>query len=241
LSSKNRQGKTLIILPSYNEEETLGGLVREINSLFPELDILVIDDGSTVEQGPFPGIPVIRHFLNLGDGAARQTGFLYALKNGYSYVIHLDADGQHLPSDIPRLLEPLKNGQADLIVGSRFLGKCNYRVSPMRLFGMRIFSLVCSTVVRRRITDPTSGFRGLNYKALLLYTAGFYPQHYPDADVIISSHFRGLTIQEVPITVNPTRSENLHRGGRIFYYVYKMFLSTFVAILGRQEPIIRRN
>jgi len=235
MNTDKAAGKVLIVIPAYNEGKTLEGLTAEIRRLFPLLDILVVDDGSRRPQRISGGAKLIRHPFNLGDGAARQSGFLYALRHGYDFVIHLDADGQHLPAEIPSVLQPLQDGQADVVVGSRFLGRCNYKVPFLRRVGMRLFSLVCSLVVRRRITDPTNGFRGLNRRALELYTRGFYPQHYPDADVIISSHFRGLAIREVPVTVDPSASESLHRGMRIFYYIYKMFLSTFVAILGRQD------
>jgi len=96
---------------------------------------------------------------------------------------------------------------------------------------MRIFSLICSLVLRQKITDPTSGFRAMNRRALEIFTSGYYPQHFPDADVIISSHFRGLRIREIPITVSPGWSAGLHRGGTVFYYIYKMLLSTFVSSL----------
>nr|HPJ72477.1 glycosyltransferase family 2 protein [bacterium] len=132
-------------------------------------------------------------------------------------------------------LDALEGTGADLVVGSRFIGSCTYRVPAARRLGMMIFGLTCSVFTGKRITDPTNGFRGMNRKTLRLYTRGFYPQHFPDADVIISSHYGGLRIVEVPVTVGPTRSVNLHRGWKILYYIYKMFLSTFVAILGRRE------
>jgi len=227
--------RVLVVVPAYNEGQSLADVVAAIRKGYPGFEIAVVDDGSRPPLGPFPGARLLRHPFNLGDGAARQTGFLYALRTGFDFVVHLDADAQHKPEEIPLLLGPLRAGEADLTVGSRFLGRCNYRVPALRRLGMRLFSLICSAVVRQRITDPTNGFRGLNRRALETYTRGYYPQHFPDADVIISSHFQGLRIREVPVTVDPTESGNLHRGGGIFYYVYKMLLSTFVATLGRQS------
>ena len=108
----------------------------------------------------------------------------------------------------------------------------------MKKIGMKLFSLICSFVLRRRITDPTSGFRGMNRRAMEIYTHGYYPQHFPDADVIITSHFRGLRITEIPVTVGATQSNNLHQGGTVIYYIYKMLLSTFVSSLrfSRDKP-----
>lgn len=226
--------KTLVLIPVYNETKSIGNLVSEIREHHPQLDVLVVDDGSqdgSGKQAESAGAKLFRHAFNLGDGAARQTGFIYALRNNYHYVIHLDGDRQHSPREIPLLLSALQRGEADLIVGSRFLGKCTYKLPLMKKIGMKIFSGICSLVVGKKITDPTSGFRGMNQRAMKIYTRGYYPQHFPDADVIISSHFQGLRIKEIPVTVSATQSENLHRGGKAIYYIYKMMLSTLVSIL----------
>jgi glycosyltransferase involved in cell wall biosynthesis len=221
----------LIVLPVYNEGKTIGALVTEIRRDYPGMDILTVDDGSSDDSAALAreaGARVARHLFNLGDGAARQTGFLYALRGNYKYVIHLDADRQHSAAEIPLLLRELREGKADLVVGSRFLGSCNYHRSLPRRVGMKTFSLLCSLATGQKITDPTSGFRGLNRKALRIFTSGFYPQHFPDADVIISSYSRGLRIKEIPVTMSASQSLNLHRGWTVVYYIYKMLLSTFV-------------
>lgn len=226
--------KTLIVIPVFNEGRSIRCLVEEIRQLYPGIDLLVIDDGSTdnsTREAKAGGARTIRHVFNLGDGAARQTGFLYALRKGYDYLIHLDGDRQHSPREIPVVLTALQRGEADLVVGSRFLGKCNYRLHWLRKAGMWIFSRICSLIIKEKITDPTSGFRGMNRKAMGLYTGVYYPQHFPDADVIILSHFWGLKIKEVPVTMSATQSTALHRGGMILYYIYKMLLSSFVASL----------
>jgi hypothetical protein len=116
-------------------------------------------------------------------------------------------------------------------VGSRFLGACTYRLPLVKKIGMKIFSLICSSVIRQKITDPTSGFRGVNRRALKVFTSGYYPQHFPDADVIIYAHFQGLKIREIPVTMSASQSRSLHRGMTIVYYIYKMLLSSFVCSL----------
>ncbi len=229
-----KKDKVLILIPVFNEGRSIRQLVAEIRGLYPEMDVLVVDDGSrdrSADEARAGGANAVRHTFNLGDGAARQTGFLYALRRGYDYVIHLDGDRQHSPREIPLFLTVLRRDEADLVVGSRFLGKYTYPLPLSKKIGMKLFSGICSLVIRRKITDPTSGFRGLNRRAMKIYTTGYYPQHFPDADVIISSHFRGLRIREIPVTVAATQSSSLHRGGTIFYYVYKMLLSTFVSSL----------
>lgn len=232
----------LIAIPVYNEERSIRRLVKEVRMLYPDIDILVIDDGSTdnsAREAKKGGARTIRHVFNLGDGAARQTGFHYALRNGYDYLIHLDGDRQHSPREIPIFLSTLQRGEADLVVGSRFLGAYKYPLHWLRKAGMRIFSRFCSFILQEKITDPTSGFRGMNRKAMKFYTDVYYPQHFPDADVIISSYFWGLKIKEVPVTVSATQSTALHRGWLILYYIYKMLLSSFVSSLALSRK--RRN
>jgi len=238
-SADPRAKRTLVLIPVFNESRSLPGLVGAIRALQPDLDVVVVDDGSGDGSGRIArdlGCLVFSHAFNLGDGAARQTGFLYALREGYDYVVHLDGDCQHSPAEIPRLLGELWTGEADLVVGSRFLGACAYRLPLAKKIGMRIFSLICSGVTRRKITDPTSGFRGLNRRALLAFTEGYYPQHFPDADVIISAYFQGLKIREVPVTMSASQSRDLHRGMTIIYYIYKMLLSSFVCSLRMRYP-----
>ncbi|MEA1928914.1 MAG: glycosyltransferase family 2 protein [Candidatus Auribacterota bacterium] len=228
------QDKVLILIPVFNEARSIRSLMLEIRGLYPDMDILVVDDGSSdnsAAEARAGGAIVISHCFNLGDGAARQTGFLYALRQGYNYIVHLDGDRQHSPEEIPRFLDILRGGQADLVVGSRFLGEHRYPITLSKRIGMKLFSTICTVVIRQKITDPTSGFRGMNRRAMEIYTRGYYPQHFPDADVIISSYFRGLRIKEIPVTVRETQSTSLHRGGTIIYYIYKMLLSTFVSSL----------
>jgi glycosyltransferase involved in cell wall biosynthesis len=235
LSMKERsQDKVLILIPVFNEARSIRGLILEIRGLYPDIDLLVVDDGSSddsAEAARAGGAIIISHCFNLGDGAARQTGFLYAVRRGYDYIIHLDGDRQHSPREVPFFLERLRRGEADLVVGSRFLGEHAYHLPLSKKVGMKLFSTICSLVLRQKITDPTSGFRGMNQRAMRIYTNGYYPQHFPDADVIISSHFRGLRIMEIPITVRATQSTSLHRGWTVIYYIYKMLLSTFVSSL----------
>ena len=241
---KPAQDKILILIPVFNESRSIQSLILEIRGLYPDMDILVVDDGSSdnsSDEARAGGAIVISQCFNLGAGAARQTGFLYAIRRGYEYIIHLDGDRQHTPREIPLFLQALRTGEADLVVGSRFLGEHEYDLPLSKKIGMKLFSTICSLVLRQKITDPTSGFRGINRRAMEVYTGGYYPQHFPDADVIISSHFRGLRIREIPITVRATQSTSLHRGWTILYYIYKMLLSTFVSSLSFSRKKSKNN
>lgn len=238
------QEKVLILIPVFNEARSIRSLILEIRGLYPEMDLLVVDDGSSdnsAGEARAGGATVISHCFNLGDGAARQTGFLYAIRRGHDYIIHLDGDRQHSPREVSLFLDALRRGDVDLVVGSRFLGKHEYNLPLAKKIGMKLFSTICSLVLRQKITDPTSGFRGMNRQAMDVYTNGYYPQHFPDADVIISSYFRGLRIMEIPITVRATQSTSLHRGWTSIYYIYKMLLSTFVSSLRFSRKNNKKN
>lgn len=233
--------KVLILLPAYNEEKTIGSIVKEIKKRFTSFSIIVIDDGSTdktSEVAKKTGAIVIQHLFNLGDGAARQTGFIYALRENYEAVVHLDADGQHSPESIGKIVEELEKNEADIVNGSRFLGEHTYKIPIFRYIGMQIFGMIASVVCKQKITDPTSGFRCLSKRALRLYTTDVYPQHFPDADILITSHFHGLKIKEIPVTMQSSYKEkSLHTGFKSIYYIYKMFLSIAVTLFRKRQNL----
>jgi hypothetical protein len=226
--------KFLVVIPAYNEESTIKSVIDQIKNLYPRFDILVVDDASTDSTASVAvesGARVIRHPINLGDGAARQTGFIYALKNDYDFAVQLDGDGQHDPTSIKDLLEPVINGEADLALGSRFLGM-SYKVDFLRLIGMKLYSLICSAVMRRKITDPTSGFRAMNKATIGLYNSDLYPQKYPDANVILLTHYSGLKVKEIPVRMNRNiTGKSIHSGLKPLGYIYTMTLSILMMML----------
>ncbi len=235
---------TLVIIPAYNEQETIEKVVCGLQASLPGADIVLIDDGSrdqTAARAAACGVIVLEHIFNLGYGAALQTGFKYALKGGYSYAVQLDADGQHEPRDVVSLLGALKRDEADMVIGSRFLGTKSYEMSWARKIGIDIFSSLASLVIRQKITDCTSGFKGFNRRVLPLLSGEFYPEDYPDADVIIDIHYAGFRIKEVPVTMYaPPAGRSMHIGVLKFYYIFKMFLSIIMTII-REKPFVRRN
>jgi len=230
--------KTLVLIPAYNERRNITRVIMNIKKVLPESDILVINDGSsddTASRVADTGAGVVTHLFPLGDGAARQTGFVYAVRNNYDRVIQMDGDGQHDPLYIPALLGALAEG-ADVAIGSRFLGvQQGYRVPVLRRIGMLIFSAIASLATGRRITDPTSGFRAVNKDAALLYASELYPRHFPDADLLILTHRAGFKIMEVPVKMHADSGKSIHQGLKPVYYIFKMFLSIMVTIM-RKTP-----
>ena len=202
-------------------------MLQEVRSQV-EGDLLVVDDGSsddTAAEARRGGARVAVHPVNLGYGAALQTGYRYALRHGYDAVLQLDADGQHDPASIPALLAGLSD--ADVVVGSRFLDADSYRPPFARRLGMWLFGKVASVLCGQRITDPTSGFQAVSRAALRFYAHDRYPVDYPDADVLAMVVRSGLRLAEVPVRMLAAPgSKSMHAGLlRPLYYVFRMTLA----------------
>ena len=203
----NSEPRTLVVIPAWNEQHSIGKVLEEINRLYPYLDILVVDDGShdsTAEIARRNGAKVISHNGNLGYTATIQTGRAYTLDNGYDFLIFVDADGQHRPSDVSRILEPLMKGDADQVRGSRELGSYEWK-EPLYL---KIPRWICSTLVslklRKIVTDATSGFKGEN-QAITKYFKTIYESSNKihlsttnDIEEHLLAHKRGFRLMEVP-------------------------------------------
>ena len=229
----------LVIIPAYNEEKNIGVVVKKTRSSLPGVDIVVVNDGSTDATSRVArdaGATVLSHTINLGPGAAAQTGFKYALRYSYEYVVQLDADGQHEPQYINDLLTALEDSSADVVIGSRFLGVKGYKPPWIRRMGMAIFGSLTSLVIGQRITDSTSGFRALRRGVVDFFAKIDYPSDYQDADVIVLAHFAGFHIKEVPVAMHANSTGNSVIGGhRLIYYGFKVLLSTIVTLL-REKP-----
>jgi glycosyltransferase involved in cell wall biosynthesis len=231
----SESGRTLVVIPAFNEAGRVGAVVRELTRVVPHADLLVIDDGSTdatASEAVAAGARVVSLSFNLGYGSALQTGYKYAVRHGYPRLAQIDADGQHPPSELPRLLERLDEGGADVVVGSRFLsGLDGYRPSAARKAGMALFSRITSLAMRQRMSDVTSGFQVLRRPVAQFFCGDVYPSDYPDADIIILLHRSGFRVEEVPVTMLPSPAKSMHAGHRSIYYVYKMLLSILVTML----------
>jgi len=223
-----------VIIPAYNEAERIASTIVDIRK-FSNADIIVVNDGSTdntVSEAKAAGAAVLDLPFNLGYGAALQTGLKYALKKGYEFTVQMDADGQHDPSAIQSLIKPVLDSEIDIAVGSRFLSGGDYKAPFIRRVGMLFFAFIASIFTGKRITDPTSGFQALNRKVMEFYASEAYPVDYPDADVIIMLHRRGIKFKEVPITMKRAVGKvSMHSGLKPFYYTFKMLLSILVTLL----------
>lgn len=225
----------LIILPAYNEEMTVRQVIGEIKSNIPFSDILVVDDGSADQTGTIArreGATVINHPFNLGYGAALQTGFRFATKRGYEYVLTMDADGQHDSSSAANLLDAMRAHNADVVIGSRFTGN-GYRIGILRKMGIMLFSLVAKAYTGIQITDPTSGFQLIRRRAFSYLAEGDnYPLDYPDVNIIMALHKKEFRIVEAPVTMKEnTHGKSMHSGLRPLLYVLKMFLAIIMVLV----------
>lgn len=213
--SLDNNHKVLVTIPALDEELSIGGILEEIKTSYPHLDILVVNDGSsdaTSQIARTNGTKVIDHDRHLGYTAAIQTGRVYALQKGYDFLIFVDADGQHRTSDIGRILDILITGDADQVRGSRELGKYEWK-EP---FYLKIPRWICSTVVTLRTgkiaTDATSGFKGENRKATehfkLIYDTGrkIHQSNTNDIEEHLIAHKKGVRLAEIPTIMRSRNS-----------------------------------
>jgi len=236
--------KALVVIPAFNEAARLAGVLDGVRAADPTLPVLVVDDGSTDGTAAVArrgGARVARLPINLGAGVAAQTGYKYAVREGFDCVVQLDGDGQHEPRDIPALLAVVMRGEADVAIGSRFIGRAAYRPGLLRRAGMGVFGLLAYGLSGVRFSDVTSGFRALNGDVVRFFTTEWYPTDYADADVLVTLRRAGFTIREVPVRMYPRAGgRSMHAGVRPLYYVFKMLLSVGLAPL-RRESAQRRG
>jgi glycosyltransferase involved in cell wall biosynthesis len=241
----------LIFIPAFDEEETVGDVVRSVRAELPDTDVLVIDDGSfdrTARQAREAGAAVVELPFNLGLGAAVQTGYLYAQRRGYRFCAHLDADGQHRPADVRRLLDAVRRDECDLAVGSRYHSPPGggpdgeeegpaYVPTFLRRAGTALFRSALSLVTRHRFTDTTSGLRAVNRRVIWLF-ASEYAGDYPELESVHGLIRRGLRIKEIPVVMLP------RAGGRSkfnpfnsAFFVFKGILVLFVGLFRRDREV----
>lgn len=225
--------RLIVIIPALNEEASVGKVIDEVKQFLPEAKILVVNDGSsdrTSEIAKGKGATVLDLPFNLGIGGAMQAGYRYAFEHGYDVAIQVDGDGQHDPKEIPKLLKALEGRAVDLVIGSRFIGDSEFKSSMMRRVGISIFARLISLIVGQKMTDPTSGFRAANRKAIQLF-AFDYPQDYPEPEVLVLIHKCGLKMAEVPIGMTKRYAgESSITKIRSVYYMTKVLLAILVDI-----------
>jgi glycosyltransferase involved in cell wall biosynthesis len=225
--------KRLVIIPAFNEEKNIGQVVDDVFAMGLGLEVLVIDDGSYDRTGEIAhahGARVITLPFNLGIGGAVQTGLKFACRHQYDVAIQIDGDRQHLPSEIPLLLTPLLRSEADVSIGSRYLGSSHYRTPLMRRLGMVIFSVVNSLLIGQRITDNTSGFRAFNRHAIEFLSA-HYPSDYPEPETVVMLGRNGFRLKEVSVKMRQRYAgESSINSARAIYYMVKVLLAIIVDV-----------
>jgi glycosyltransferase involved in cell wall biosynthesis len=234
--------KLLAVVPAYNEADSVAAVVTAVRSGAPEFDVLVIDDGSTddtASRAAAAGAPVVRMPFNVGIGGAVQTGFVYAREHGYDFMAQVDGDGQHEPAELFKLLDTIRSQPGlDVVCGSRFLtDEHGYRAPVARRIGIRLFAFALTRVSGQRVTDPSSGFRLYNRKAIELF-ARDYPHDYPEVEAVLMAHAHRLRMTEIPVRMHERaggRSSIDRR--RSVYYMIKVSLALLAGILRRRVVV----
>ncbi len=229
------RGRTIVVVPAYNEADAIAGVIDAIRAYDPSLDVVVIDDGSadaTSAVAASSGAAVVTLPFNLGIGGAVQTGFKYALEHGYELAVRLDGDGQHDPGELSKLLAPVERGEADVATGTRFSSSsADYRPPFTRRIGITWFAKLVSLLTRQRVTDTTSGFQALNRKGIALF-ARDYPSDYPEVEATVLVFKHRLRLVEVPVRMwEREHGESSITFVRSVYYMLKVTLALFVAMV----------
>ncbi|UWF78180.1 glycosyltransferase family 2 protein [Microbacterium neungamense] len=226
----------LVIVPAWNEDRNVGNTVREILAVDPRYHVAVIDDGSvddTARVAREAGATVLTLPFNLGVGGAMRTGFTYAQRKGYRRAIQVDADGQHNPADIEKVLGGLE--RADISIGARFSDVGDYKVRGPRRWAMVVLAAIVSRVAKTPLTDVTSGFRAANERAISQYVA-YYPAEYlgDTLDSLVVACHAGLTVTQVPVAMRP-RAHGTPSQGPIGSTIYlaRSMLALALALMRR--------
>jgi glycosyltransferase involved in cell wall biosynthesis len=224
----------LIIVPAFNEEAAVGGVVHSIREILPGVSVLVIDDSSvdsTVNVARNAGAQVLPLPHHLGLGGCVPAGYKQAYELGYEYVIRLDGDGQPDPSDVPRIYEALRSSDCQMVIGSRFVDKNGSRTTPFRSLGILFFRMVLRPILGKDVRDPTSGFVGVNRSALAVFSRSF-PLEYPEIEALVVLQRKKFTFQEVPCRMRPrTTGKSSITPLKSVYYIVHVLLGVFVNVL----------
>lgn len=227
--------KVLIIIPAYNEAGNIEKVVDNLIKNYPQYDYIVINDCSSDETRAIcmrRGFRFLDQPINLGIGGTVQNGYQYALEQGYDVAIQIDGDGQHDVSYIADMLPKLESGEADIVIGSRFIEKEGFQSSGLRRIGIRMLSRIILLCTWKNVKDVTSGFRAVNRRFIEIY-AREYPQDYPEPEAIVSAIMYGGKVVEVPVIMQErvagVSSINLKKS---IYYMVKVILALFICRIG---------
>jgi glycosyltransferase involved in cell wall biosynthesis len=227
-----------VIVPSFNESANLPNLIAELRHVCADYDVVVIDDGSTDRTSQVASTLPVRLIslpCNLGIGGAVQTGLQYAQQHGYEIALQVDGDGQHPPAEIPKLLRVLREAECDLVIGSRFRQREGYQSTVGRRMGIRLLSWMISVLCHTTVTDATSGFRALSWRAICLL-ANEYAEDYPEVEAILMVNRAGLRIAEISVRMVDRQGGRSSIGMlQSISYMVKVPLAIFMSLL-RSRP-----
>lgn len=224
----------MVLIPAYNEASCIAWVVQEARQVLGDAPVLVVDDSSTdatlhlARQAGAHVLPVPHH---LGLGGCLQAGYRLAFELGYDYVVRIDGDGQMDPRDVPRILEVLRAGRCQMVIGSRYLNGPERHTSWLRGLGIRFFRIVLRPILGRPVRDPTSGFVGVNREALDVFSKSF-PLEYPEIEALVVLKRKAFRFEEVPCTFRPRKGgRSTITALRSFYYILHVLLGVLVNIL----------
>jgi glycosyltransferase involved in cell wall biosynthesis len=229
--------RVVAVVPAWNEAGAIGGVVDEIHAFDPRIDVVVVDDASTddtVDVAREHGAKVLALPFNVGIGGAVQTGFRYARDEGYEVAVRLDGDGQHAAEELGKLLAPIRAGDAELVIGSRFVDPAGtYRPPFARRMGIRVFARLVSLLGGQKVTDTTSGFSALDRTAIELF-ATEYPHDYPEVESTLVALRSGLRLAQVQVDMRERQAGTSSiTFVRSLYYIVKVMLALLVASMRR--------
>jgi len=234
--------RTLVFIPAWNEQASISGVIADVRKALPDADILVVDDGSTdatTATARESGVLVATLPFNQGLGAALQTGYLFALREGYDYCAHLDADGQHPAAEVARLLEVIAADRADLVIGSRYsdpsavTGRDDYKPTFSRRIGTSVFRFFLTLATRQRFTDTTSGMRAANRRVMSLFSENYSPD-FAEIESLQLAVRQGLRVEEVPVRMlERTGGSSFLTPVRSAFFIFKGIV---VLLVGQFRP-----
>jgi len=226
--------RLLVLIPAFNEQGAVGGVVSEVRQVMPGVPVLVVDDCSideTIAAARAAGAEVLPLPAHLGLGGCVQAGYRLAFELGYDYVIRVDGDGQHDPRYIPKIFETLKRENCEMVIGSRFTAGNGQHSGFLRRLGILFFRFMLRPILGRPVRDPTSGFVGVNRTALGLFSRSF-PLEYPEIEALVVLQRKRFRFVEVPVQMRPRRAgRSTITPLRSLYYPVHVLLGVFVNIL----------
>lgn len=221
----------LVLVPAWNEEEALPSVLRELAQIDLPHRVLVVDDGSTDNTSAIArehGATVLTLPINLGVGGAMRAGYRWALRNGYHYAIQVDADGQHDPRDIARVLDPVLRGETDVSIGARFADVGDYKPGLVRRLTMQFLSVLISAIIGTKLTDTTSGFKAANQRAMRVFAQDFPMEYLGDTiEALIIGHKAGLRFGQVGVAMRARQAGSPSKEG---WRLGVMFVRALLAI-----------